>query len=142
MALRNDKLLWGLYCLRFGLALFIILLGVDKFVDPSTTLAIFRSFNLVSTHWWIALLIGAAEIVLGVFILLGVYKRFSYAMGLLVHVAATLARYGLLAASLGKYHTIIAALPILFAFITLFLCRDFDTKLTLQRKRSIFFQRN
>ena len=141
MVHRNDKLVWGLFCLRFGLGLFIILWGIDKLIDPANAIAIFRSYYIVNIDWVTTMLVGTAEVVLGAFITLGLYKRYSYALGLLVHATATLARYGILLAPFGKNDAIIASVPILFAFIALFLCRDFDTKLTLQKKKSIFFHR-
>jgi len=59
------------------------------------------------------------------------WKTLSYGLGLLLHAVSTLATYQELFAPFGANHLFLAALPVLAAFIALFLLRRQDTLLSL-----------
>lgn len=138
MIQKNERILWGLFILRFGLSIFLAMWAIDKLVMPATTVEIFKHFYLLDINASIAMLIGAVELVLSLLIFLGMYKTATYGLGLVVHLVSTVASYEYLMDPFGRNHLFIASIPVLFAFITLFLCRETDTKLTLGKKKSIF----
>ena len=59
--------------------------------------------------------------------LAGLWKTLSYGLGLLLHAVSTLATYHELLSPFGTNHLFLAAVPVLAAFITLFLLRRHDT---------------
>lgn len=123
--MKKDKV--ALFLLRFGLGAFLLLWGVDKLVAPDKTVGIFSHFYKVPITEYGAQLVGWAEILLSLAIILGVWKTYSYGLGLLLHAVSTLSSYRQLLSPFGQNHLFIAAIPILFAFIALFLLRDQDT---------------
>lgn len=138
MVRKNAINLWGLFLLRLGLGIFLIMWSIDKFVAPDITLIMFSHFYFMDINVSMALMIGAVELVLSLFFIFGVYKTITYGLGLLIHFIATAATYEQLLHPFGKNHLFIANIPVLFAFLALFLLREFDTKLTFGKKKSIF----
>lgn len=135
---RNAKLLRGLFLLRIGLGIFLLLWGFDKIIAPEIAIKIFAHFYYMKLGVSAVMLIGAVEIVLSLLMILGFYKTLTYGLGLAVHAASTLSSFRELLSPFGDNHRYIAAIPILFAFITLFLLRDLDTMWTLGKRKSLF----
>ncbi len=135
---RNAKLLWALFLLRLGLGLFLLLWGLDKIIAPEIAVMVFSRFYYVDIGISAAMLIGALEIVLSLLMILGFYRTITYGLGLLVHTISTLSTLRELLSPFGPNHLFIAGIPILFAFLTLFLLRDFDTLWTLGKRKSLF----
>ncbi len=135
---RNTKLLRGLFLLRIGLGIFLLMWALDKIIVPEAALKVFSHFHSLSLSPSMVILIGACELVLSLLIILGFHKTLTYGAGLAVHTVSTLASYRQLLSPFGDNHLFIAAIPILFAFIALFLLRDFDTLWTLGRKKFLF----
>ena len=123
----NSELPVALLILRLGLGAFLLLFGIDKFVAPETTVDVFTHFyGLVVSHGMV-LAAGALEMLLGLAFLAGWWKTLSYGLGLLLHAVSTLATYRELLSPFGANHLFLAAVPVLAAFITLFLLRRHDT---------------
>lgn len=135
---KNASLLWGLYLLRLGLGSFLALWAIDKFVAPQETVESFLRLYHVSITPSVAMILGALQLVLSLLLILGMYKTLTYGLGLAVHAIASLAYYPQLLSPFGKNHFFLAAIPILIAFIALFILREFDTKLSLSKKKSLF----
>ena len=123
----NNEFPVALFILRLGLGVFLLLFGIDKLVAPITTVEVFTLFyGLVVSHGMIYAA-GALEILLGLAFLAGLWKTQSYGLGLLVHAVSTLATYQMPLSPFGTNHLFLAAVPVLAAFITLFLLRRHDT---------------
>lgn len=135
---KNSNLVWGLLLLRLGLGIFLAMWSVDKLAEPDIAQHVFSQLYLVNINSSIVMIIGAVELVLSLLIVFGMYKTVTYGLGLLVHTASTIAAYEHLLEPFGKNHLIIATIPVLFAFLTLFLLRDLDTKFALGKKKSLF----
>lgn len=126
--------------LRLGLGAFLLMSSVDKFISPTSALSSFAQlFNLTLSPSLI-MVIGACELVLSLLIIFGFYKTVTYGLGLILHVVTTATSYQKILSPFGENHLVIASIPILFAFIVLFLLRDFDTLWTLGKKKSLFAQ--
>jgi len=135
---KNASLLWGLFFLRFGLGLCLALWAVDKFIAPEQTVKLFQTFYRVTISPSLAIMAGALELVLGLLIIFGMYKTITYGAGLLIYTISTIMIYSQLITPFGNNHLVLDAIPLVFAFFALFLLREFDTKLSLGRRKSLF----
>lgn len=123
----NTELPAALFILRLGLGAFLLLFGIDKLIVPATTVEVFAQFyGLIVSHGMVYAA-GALEILLSLAFLAGLWKTLSYGLGLLLHAASTLATYQELLSPFGTNHLFLAAIPVLAAFIALFLLRRHDT---------------
>lgn len=123
----DSKLARALFILRVSLALFLLLWGLDKIVVSAGTVGIFDHFYKVSIGAAAAKVLGGLEIVLALAMLAGLWKTWTYGLGLLLHTVSTLSTWRQLLSPFGDNHLFIAALPVLGAFVALFLLRDRDT---------------
>lgn len=125
--MNNNELPVALLILRLGLGAFLLLFGIDKLVAPATTMEVITHFyGLIVSHGMV-LAAGALEVLLGLAFLAGWRKTLSYGLGLLLHAVSTLATWRELLAPFGANHLFLAAIPVLAAFIALFLLRRHDT---------------
>lgn len=123
----NSESPAALFILRLGLGAFLLLFGIDKLIAPATTVEVFAQFyGLIISHGMVYTA-GALEILLSLAFLAGLWKTLSYGLGLLLHAVSTLATYQELLSPFGENHLFLAALPVLAAFIALFLLRRQDT---------------
>lgn len=135
---RTARLSWGIFVLRLGLGLFLALWAVDKLMAPDHAVARFSHFYITDITPSIAMIIGGLELVLSLLIILGMSKTWTYGLGLILFLIFTLSTYRELINPFGANYLYLTTIPILFAFFALFLLRDFDTKLSLGKKKSIF----
>jgi len=117
----------GLFILRVSLGLFLLLWSLDKLVVPEGTVRIFSAFYHLAISPTLAYVIGAVETVLSLLIIAGAWKRYTYAAGLVLHAISTLSTWKQLLSPFGQNHLFIAAIPVLAAFILLYLLREEDT---------------
>ena len=123
----NSELPVALFILRLGLGAFLLLFGIDKLVVPETTVEVFAQFyGLIVSHGMVYAT-GVLEILLGLAFLAGLWKTLSYGLGLLLHAVSTLATYHELLSPFGANHLFLAAVPVLAAFLALFVLRRHDT---------------
>jgi putative oxidoreductase len=135
---KHTSLIWGLFCLRIGLGLFLALWAVNKLVAAELSVDMFSRLYFININTSVVMILGAIELVLSLLLILGMNKTVTYGLGLLIHTASTIAHIQFLTAPFGKNQLFIATIPILFAFIALFLMRHLDTKWILGRKKSLF----
>jgi len=123
----------ALAILRVSLALFLLLWGVEKFVIPAVTEQIWGHFYGMSIGRAIVPLLGALESGLAIAIGLGLWRRWSYGLGLLLHAVSVLASWRQLTDPWGlrsggsPNHLFLAGVPVLAAFIALYMLRERDT---------------
>lgn len=129
--MNTTRLSIAVFILRVGLGGFLLLWSIDKLVAPKGAVAIYQFFYHISITTEIAYVIGACELLLGLAIMTGFLKTYSYGLGLLLHVTSTLASYQQLLNPFGGNHLYIAAIPVLAGFIALFLMRRHDIFLSL-----------
>ena len=122
----------ALCILRLGLGTFLLLWSIDKMVAPESTVKIFGHFYGMTLPEGLAPLVGVAEALLSVAFLAGIWKTLTYGVAILVHGVSTLSTYEQLLHPFGENHLFIAAIPVLAAFVTLFLLRHEDTLLTFK----------
>lgn len=127
--------------LRISLGLFLLLWALEKFFIPETTVGIWKAFYLIDIGLSVPYVIGAAETVLAVAITVGFWRRASYGLGLLLHAVSVLATWkqlldpwGLLSGGRPN-HLFLAGVPVLAAFVALYLLRDADIYTVDGRRR-------
>ena len=118
----------ALLVLRVTLGIFLMQWGVEKFVVPQNTPAIWNYFYGFNMPQAAAYVFGAVEIALAVCLFLGLFRTIAYAAAMLLHAVSVLVSWRQLADPWADpvNHLFIAGVPVLGAFIALFLLRDFD----------------
>jgi len=119
----------ALLLLRLSIFIVMFMWTLDKFVRPDHAASIFAKYYSVGgLSRAVTLTIGALEIALLVAFILGVAKRWTYGMVLVLHGISTLTAYkNYVAPFEGPNLLFFAAWPMLAACISLYLLRDFDT---------------
>lgn len=121
----------ALLILRLSLGGFLLLWSLDKLLVPEATVGIFSHFYHLPLTGGGAYATGTLEAILSIAIMAGFRKTCTYGLGMALHAVSTLSSYGQLLHPFGKNHLFIAGIPVLGAFIALFLLRDDDTLWTL-----------
>lgn len=118
----------ALLALRITLGLFLLQWGVEKFVVPQNTPAIWGYFYGMDVSAAIGYVFGAVEIVIALCILLGALRTAAYGAALALHAVTVLVTWRQLIDPWGDpmNHLFTAAIPVLGAFLALFLLRHFD----------------
>ena len=121
----------ALAILRIALGLFLLVWGLEKFIITERSVAIYGYFYGVSASTAVAYALGALESVLALAIIIGLFRRLSYGIAVVVHAATTAATARLIIDPWGlisgePQHLYLAAVPILAAFAALYLLRDLD----------------
>lgn len=118
--------------LRLCVGYFLFVWGVSKLVIPGQTRALFNYFYGINFGASVPYLLGAAEIAIAFGIVVGLWRRVSYGLGLVIHsitivVSAKFWLHPLLledGVPINRMY--VAAVPTLAAFLALFLLRDYD----------------
>ncbi len=123
---------WALAVLRVSLGVFLLLWGVEKFVIPTTTVHIWDKFYGVGLAASLVPLVGALESTLALAIVVGLWRRVTYGLGLLVHAVSVLSSWrqlmdpwGLRSAG-SPNHLFLAGVPVLAGFVALYLMQARD----------------
>ncbi len=128
---RVERVALGI--LRVSLALFLLLWGLEKFVIPDVTVRIWSTFYGMTIAQALVPLLGALESGLAIAIGLGLWRRWSYGLGLVLHAVSVLASWRQLIDPWGlrsggsPNHLFLAGVPVLAAFVALYLLRERDT---------------
>lgn len=117
--------------LRLTLALFLLQWGVEKFLLPGNTAMIWGYFYGLSIPQQSAYVFGAVEIALAVCLALGLFPTATYGAAALLHAVTVIVSLPVLIRPFADpmNHLFIAGLPVLGAFVALFLLRKLDKPL-------------
>jgi uncharacterized membrane protein YphA (DoxX/SURF4 family) len=115
----------ALLALRITLGIFLLQWGVEKFVVPQNTPAIWEHFYGMTVPASLGYLFGAVEIALAICLFLGRILTAAAGVGLALHAVTVLATWRQLLDPWGDQvnHLFLAGIPVLGAFIALFLLR-------------------
>ncbi len=134
------RLTASLALLRVSLGAFLLVWAMMKFIVPKGTIGIFRKFYGFNIDADLSMVLGAVEAALALAIILGLWRSWSYGIGVLVHgfsqFAAwreTLDPWGIYLGDKPKM-LFWAGVPVLAAFVVVWLLRDQD-KWSLDAKR-------
>lgn len=131
VSLQSRRFGVALAILRIALGLFLLVWGLEKFIVTERSVAIYEFFYGLSASMAVTYALGTLESLLAVAIIVGAFRRWSYGIGLLVHGATTMATANLIIDPWGlisgdPQHLYFAAVPVLAAFVSLYLLRDLD----------------
>ena len=134
MAIQN-RLPISLLCLRLGVFIVMLAWTVDKFVRPEHAAGVFGHFyGITNIGPTVLYSLAALEIVLLLAFLLGIKRRVSYGLVLLLHGISTLSSWYQYSHPFeGSNLLFFAAWPMLAACLMLYLMRDQDNLLTFPR---------
>ncbi len=132
----NEKLTTPLFILRISIGIFLLQWGIEKFVIPDTTAAIFGHFyNIEGLSATVAMVLGILQCLVAAAVITGFQKRFSYLLAFLIHAVSTLSTWNNL---LHPYdpgnHLFMTGVPVLAAMWLLYTMRDADTKWSVGTK--------
>lgn len=115
----------ALLALRITLALFFLQWGVEKFVVPENTPAIWGHFYGVAIPAALGFVFGVAEIALAIGLLVGRFLTAVVGAALVFHGVSVLVSWRQLIDPWGEpaNHLFVAGIPVLGALIALFLLR-------------------
>ncbi len=124
----RRALSWALLALRLSLGVFLLQWGVEKFVAPNNTVAIWGYFYGLDVPAMLGYLFGAAEIALALCFFLGVFRTVAYGAAAALHLVSVLVSWRQLLDPWGEptNHLFIAGLPVLGGLVALFLLRRWD----------------
>lgn len=127
-ATSQPALTIALLTLRFSLGAFLLQWGIEKFVVPSNTVAIWSYFYGLNVSVALGYGFGAVEIMLAACFFLGVFRTAAYGAALALHGLSVLVSWRQLLDPWGEpaNHLFIAGLPVWGAFAALFLLRRLD----------------
>jgi putative oxidoreductase len=123
-----EKLSSALLVLRIALGVFLLQWGIEKFVVPQNTPGIWGYFYGLTVPQALAYLFGTVEIALAACLFLGRYKTIAYGAATGLHAVSVIVSWRQLLDPWGDpaHHLFIAGVPVLAAFVALFLLRDSD----------------
>ena len=118
----------ALLVLRVTLGLFLLQWGIEKFVVPANTVAIWGHFYGIDISEAAGYVFGVAEIAIALCILLGAFRTIAYGAAAVLHaVSVAVSWQQMLHPWAGPAnHLFIASLPVLGGFVALFLLRHWD----------------
>lgn len=126
----------ALVLLLTRLSIFIVFFiwVVDKFVRPDHAATVFKAFYGLGVGNAITYLLGAIQLIILIGFVLGIQKKFTYGLILLMHAASTLVSFPKYLAPFADANILFfAAWPMLAACFALFYLRDLDRLWTVEK---------
>lgn len=125
---RDPALTGALLALRITLGIFLLQWGIEKFVVPQNTVLIWQYFYGVNVAPALGYLFGAGEIAIALCLFLGIFRTLAYGAALALHTASVVVSWRQLIDPWADpaAHLFIAGVPVLGAFLALFLLRRHD----------------
>ena len=131
----EKRLSLSLLFLRIGVFVVMFIWTLDKFVNPEHTAKVFEVFYMIpGLSKSAAYTIGTIQAVVVIAFVVGFKKRISYGLVLLMHTISTVSSYArYFDPWTGPNLLFYAAIPMLAATIALYLLREQDTMLTIDK---------
>ena len=127
----SKALFRALLALRITLGLFLLQWGVEKFVMPQSNVGIWSHFYGIDVSVALGYAFGVAEIAIALCMILGQFRTVIYGAALFLHAVTVLVTWRQLIDPWGDpiNHLFTAGVPVLGAFVALFLLRHWDRSL-------------
>ena len=125
----------ALLALRLGVFIVMIMWTIDKFINPVHASKVFSHFYLIDgiTNN-LSYIIGFVQLIFVVGFVVGAKKRWTYGFVFLMHAVSTLSTYKMYMDPWGPRNLLFfAAWPMLAAIYALYILRDQDTLLTVDK---------
>lgn len=123
----------SLLVLKIGVLIVLGMWNLDKFVNPAHTTGVYNRYYLISNlDLNLSYIIGAAQGIILIMFALGIKKRFSYGVVLIMHTISTLSTWQMYLDPWGPKNLLFfAAWPMLAAIWVLYKNREHDTLLNV-----------
>lgn len=133
--LTERRLKISLLLLRWGVFIVFFMWTIDKFINPAHAAAVFEKFYFIEgLSKGLAYAIGALQLVVVLSFVLGFKKRISYGIVFILHFASTVLSYERYLDPWASPNLLFfAAWPMLAAIFVLYLLRDQDTLMTIEK---------
>ena len=128
----EGRLTASLALMRVSLGAFLLVWAVMKFVVPGETIGIFRKYYGLNIDADISMILGALEGALAILIIIGLWRTWSYGLGVLVHGFSQSSSWREILDPWALYLNdkpkmlFWTGVPVLAAFIVIWLLRDRD----------------
>jgi len=121
--------------MRVSIFIVFLVWTLDKFLRPDHASIVYENFYFSPAVPAVVMtVLGVIEMIILIGFLLGVKKQLTYGAVLLFHLISTVSSYTQYFTPFDSMHLLFfAALPMLAACLALYVLRDHDTILTLQR---------
>ena len=118
----------ALLALRITLGVFLLQWGVEKFVVPQNTTAIWGYFYGLNVSQSVGYVFGVAEIAIALCLFLCLFRTIAYGAAVALHTLSVIVSWRQLLNPWADdfSHLFIAGVPVLGAMIALFLLRHWD----------------
>lgn len=128
----------ALLALRITLGIFLLQWGVEKFVVPQNTAAIWGYFYGLNVSQGVGYVFGVAEIAIAACLFLGLFRTVAYGAAMALHTVTVLVSWRQLLNPWADdiSHLFIASVPVLGAMIALFLLRHWDRGIFLGKQQA------
>ena len=122
----NTTLSRAQLVLRITVGLFLLQWGIEKFVVPAMTVAVWGYFYGVAIPQALGYGFGAAEIAIALCIFAGRFRTVAYGAAVVLHAVTVAVSWRQLTQPWANEfnHLFIASVPVLGAMVALFLLRD------------------
>lgn len=129
----------GLFFLRLGLGIYLILLAGQKLFAPLLMIVPMEDFYGLHISASLVMIIGAIELSLALFFILGIHRTLVYGVAFFLQLAT----FFLSLSDIGKpflpNNFFVVSLPLLMAFLALFIARKQDIRWALGKKHMMFY---
>ncbi|KGM06290.1 hypothetical protein LP43_2164 [Methylophaga thiooxydans] len=133
--MHTTRLQLSLFLLRVGVFIVMLMWTLDKLINPAHSGKVFENFyGAVGWTETVFLFIGIFELLLILAFVMGLWKRLTYGLVLLLHTISTLSALSLYMEPF-KHLLFFAAWPMLAACITLYLLRNEDNFLSIKNRK-------
>ncbi len=134
----EKKLSISLFLLRAGVFIVMFMWTIDKFINPNHAALVFKKFYLLpGLSENLVLIIGGLQMIIILSFLLGLFKKWSYLLVLLLHAVSTFSSWKIYLDPWGPKNLLFfAAWPMLAACLALYLLKERDNFLTLKTFKS------
>lgn len=135
----NHNVSLGLFFLRLGLGIYLILLACQKLFAPLLMLVPIENFYGLHVSASLVMIIGAIELSLALFFILGIHRTLTYGAAFFVQLVTFFLSLNDISKPFLPNNFFVVSLPLLMAFLALFIARKDDIRWALGKKHMMFY---
>lgn len=135
----NHHVSLGLFFLRLGLGLYLILLAGQKLFAPLSIMKPIEDFYGLHLSVSLIMIVGAIELSLALFFILGIHRTLTYLAAFLIQLATFFLSMTDITKPFLPNNPFLLSWPILMGFLALFIARKDDIRWALGKKHTMFY---
>ncbi len=128
----KKRLASALLILRLSLGLFLLLWALEKFILPQTTQQIWSNFYQIPISGAIVTILAILQTLLAIALIVGIFRPITYGIALGINAVTFISTWKQLldpwglASGAAVNHLFLAGIPVLAAFVALFILHPWD----------------